>query len=113
MYDEFEFESSNDSADDYSISEVENEEEFTENELLVPVPYINVRTEQPVSTTQTELDFTEEQIWEEIQNIWREKGIIRKRVSKLDREAARRNLKRRRGDVSSESSESDENWIIF
>jgi hypothetical protein len=62
MYDEFEFESSNDSADDYSISEVENEEEFTENELLVPVPYINVRTEQPVSTTQTELDFTEEQI---------------------------------------------------
>jgi hypothetical protein len=38
-----------------------------------------------------------------------EKGITRKKVSKLDRESARRNLKRRRGDASSESSESDEN----
>ena len=53
-----------------------------------------------------QLEFTEDQIREEIYNIWRLKGITRKRISKLDREEARRNLQLRRGDTS-ESTDSD------
>ena len=37
-------------------------------------------------------EFTEEQIREEVYKIWLSKGITRRRISKLDREAARRNL---------------------
>ena len=102
VYDEFDVDSSNDSENDNSISEVENEQDFIEN-ALVEVQTINVRTEQPILQ---QLEFTEDQIREEIYNIWRLKGITRKRISKLDREEARRNLQLRRGDTS-ESTDSD------